>query len=115
MDPRAQHEPVDRDPGPAQAGEAVGTPPPGRVAGPDATVVVMLAGIVLAVALGLLVGARLGTLTIAVTLAAAGAWRATAPAGPPGLVVRSRGFDVVTCWGTAAVIGVLAVTAPGLG
>jgi hypothetical protein len=115
VDPRAQHEPVDSDPGPAQAGDAAAPDAAGRTPGPEATILVMLAGTVLAVLLGVVVGARLGTLTVAITLAAAGTWRATAHTGPPGLVVRSRGFDVLTCWGGAVVIGLLAITAPGVG
>ncbi|CAM3460646.1 hypothetical protein GCM10007368_28530 [Isoptericola cucumis] len=86
-----------------------------RSPGPERAIVTMLCGVLLSVALGLLVGARLGTLVIALTLAVAGTWRATAASGPAGLVVRSRGFDVLTCWGAAVVIGVLALTAPGVG
>lgn len=85
------------------------------IPGPDRAVLVMLAGILLAVVLGVLVGARLGTLTVAIAMAVAGTWRASSHTGPPGLVVRSRGFDVVTCWCAAAAIGFLAITAPGLG
>lgn len=85
------------------------------VPGPGRAVLTMLAGIILAVLLGVLVGARLGTLTIAIALAVAGIWRASSHSGPPGLVVRSRGFDVITCWSAALAIGILAITAPGLG
>jgi hypothetical protein len=31
-----------------------------------------------------------------------------------GLAIRSRGFDVFLCWCTAGVMGVLALTAPGV-
>ncbi|MGW8568652.1 DUF3017 domain-containing protein [Isoptericola sp. NPDC055881] len=84
------------------------------VPGPERAIVTVLSGIVLAVVLGVLVGARLGTGVVALTLAVAGTWRATSATGPVGLVVRSRGFDVVLCWVAAVVIGVLALTAPGL-
>ena len=116
MDPRAQPDP---DPAASPAWHAVGaaapSPTAARTPGPERAIVTMLCGIVLAVVLGLLVGARLGTLTVAITLAVAGTWRATSGTGPVGLVVRSRGFDVVTCWAAAVVIGVLALTAPGVG
>lgn len=120
MDPRALPDPP-RDPGgtePAPTWHSVGAKgeepaPPAQ--GPERAIVTVLAGVVLAVVLGVLVGARIGTGTIALTLAVAGTWRATSATGPVGLVVRSRGFDVFLCWGGAVVIGVLALTAPGLG
>lgn len=105
MDPRAQQQAVPAPPAePANA--------PGAAA---RTLVLVAGGIVLAVVLGVAVSARLGALTLAATLAVAGTWRALAPAGPPGLVVRGRTFDVFLCWSTAAVIAFLALTAPGLG
>jgi hypothetical protein len=121
VDPRALPDPR-REPGgskPAPAWHSVeagaGPDEPARpLPGPERAIVTVLAGIVLAVVLGVLVGARLGTGTIALTLAVAGTWRATSTTGPVGLVVRSRGFDVFLCWGAAVVIGVLALTAPGL-
>ena len=84
------------------------------VRSPLPAILVVLAGIVLAVVLGMAVGARLGALTIAATLAVAGAWRAVSPSGPVGLAIRSRSFDVFLCWCTAGVMGVLALTAPGV-
>ncbi len=95
----------------APAGEAAARPSPG----PERAIVTMLCGVLLAVAFGLVVNARLGTLVLAITLAVAGTWRATSTSGPVGLVVRSRGFDVLTCWTAAVAIGVLALTAPGVG
>ena len=83
--------------------------------GPERAIVTVLSGILLAVLLGVFVSARIGTGTIALTLAVAGTWRALSSTGPVGLVVRSRGFDVFLCWAGAVVIGVLALTAPGLG
>ncbi|GAA1714089.1 hypothetical protein GCM10009809_07880 [Isoptericola hypogeus] len=121
MDPRAQPDPAGGRPEPAPVWHSVdrsdeGAPASGRrVPGPERAIVTVLVGVVLAVVLGVLVGARLGTLTVAVTLAVAGTWRATSPSGPMGLVVRSRGFDVLTCWTAAVAIGVLALTAPGVG
>ncbi|MFE5311154.1 DUF3017 domain-containing protein [Isoptericola sp. NPDC056578] len=120
MDPRALPDPP-RDPGGAEPAprwhsvEAKADAPARHLPGPERAIVTVLAGIVLAVVLGVLVGARVGTGTIALTLAVAGTWRATSSTGPVGLVVRSRGFDVFLCWGGAVVIGVLALTAPGLG
>ncbi|WP_407318828.1 DUF3017 domain-containing protein [Isoptericola halotolerans] len=81
---------------------------------PVPAILVVLSGILLAVLVALVVGARLGSLTIAATLAVAGAWRATSSSGPVGLAIRSRGFDVFLCWSVASVIGVLALTAPGV-
>ncbi|WP_277208765.1 DUF3017 domain-containing protein [Isoptericola croceus] len=81
---------------------------------PVPAILVVLTGILVAVVLGMTVGARLGSLAIAGTLAVAGAWRAVASAGPVGLAIRSRGFDVFLCWSVASVIGVLALTAPGV-
>ncbi|MCA5892553.1 DUF3017 domain-containing protein [Isoptericola sp. NEAU-Y5] len=116
MEPRALSDPEHAG---SPAWHAVGAAAPAPTAvparGPERAIVTMLAGIALAVLLGIVVGARLGTLAIAVTLAVAGTWRATSGTGPVGLVVRSRGFDVFTCWSAAVVIGVLALTAPGLG
>lgn len=85
---------------------------PRRSPSPVPAILVMLSGIALSVVLGLTVGARLGALTIAATLAVAGTWRAVSRSGPPGLAVRSRGFDVGLCWTTAIVMGTLAVTVP---
>nr|WP_281360145.1 DUF3017 domain-containing protein [Isoptericola halotolerans] len=73
-----------------------------------------MAGMLVAVLLALTVGARVGALTIAATLAVAGTWRATSSSGPVGLAIRSRSFDVFLCWATAGVIAVLALTAPGV-
>ncbi|MCK0118063.1 Protein of unknown function (DUF3017) [Isoptericola sp. CG 20/1183] len=84
------------------------------VRSPVPAILVVLAGIVLAVLLGMTVGARLGSLTIAATLAVAGVWRAVSPSGPVGLAIRSRGFDVFLCLSVASVMGVLALTAPGV-
>jgi hypothetical protein len=95
--------------------EPVPTAEPVAAPSPLRTILLSAAGIVLVVALGVAVSARVGGLTLAATLAVAGTWRALSPAGPPGLVVRSRGFDVVLCWSAAAVITFLALTAPGLG
>lgn len=81
---------------------------------PVPAILVVLSGILLAVLLALVVGARLGSLTVAATLAVAGAWRATSSSGPVGLAIRSRGFDVFLCWSAASVIAVLALTAPGV-
>lgn len=117
MDPRALPDPPGgREPAPAwhSVGAAPDEGPPRAVPGPERAIVTMLTGIVLAVVLGVLVDARIGTGTIALTLAVAGTWRATSATGPVGLVVRSRGFDVFLCWSAAVVIGVLALTAPGL-
>ncbi|MEL7975664.1 DUF3017 domain-containing protein [Isoptericola sp. F-RaC21] len=120
MDPRALPDPQ-REPGghePASGGHSVGAAaeePARALPGPERAIVTVLSGIVLAVVLGVLVGARVGTGTIALTLAVAGTWRAMSSTGPVGLVVRSRGFDVFLCWGGAVVIGALALTAPGLG
>lgn len=120
MDPRALpdpgREPGERRPAPTwHSVEATGDEPARTLPGPERAIVTVLSGIVLAVVLGVLVGARVGTGTIALTLAVAGTWRATSSTGPVGLVVRSRGFDVFLCWGGAVVIGLLALTAPGLG
>ena len=73
-----------------------------------------MGGVVLAVVVALLVGARAGALTIAATLAVAAMWRSTSSTGPAGLAVRSRGFDLFLYVSAAAVIGVLALTAPGI-
>lgn len=81
---------------------------------PVPSILVVLTGIVVAVLLAMMVGARVGSLTMAATLAVAGAWRAVSPSGPMGLAVRSRGFDVFLCWSAASVMGVLALTAPGV-
>jgi hypothetical protein len=88
---------------------------PGR-AGPSPVpaILVALTGILLSVVLGLTVSAQVGSLTIAATLAVAGAWRATSPTGPAGLAIRSRGLDVFLCWSAATGISVLALTAPGI-
>ena len=116
MDPRALPDPPGgRKPAPTwHTVEAEHDETPRAVPGPERAIVTVLSGIVLAVLLGVLVGARLGVGVIALTLAVAGTWRATSRTGPVGLVVRSRGFDVFLCWAAAVVIGVLAVTAPGL-
>jgi len=120
VDPRAlpdpQREPGEGRPAPAWHSVEAGADGPARpLPGPERAIVTVMSGVVLAVVLGVLVGARVGTGTIALTLAVAGTWRATSTTGPVGLVVRSRGFDVFLCWGAAVVIGVLALTAPGLG
>jgi hypothetical protein len=81
---------------------------------PVPAILVALTGITVAVALGLTVGAREGSLALAATLGVAGAWRATSPSGPAGLAIRSRGFDVFLCWGAATALSVLALTAPGV-
>jgi hypothetical protein len=94
---------------PAPDAEPVAAPSPLRA------ILLSAAGILLVVVLGVAVSARVGALTLAATLAVAGTWRALSPAGPPGLVVRSRGFDAVLCWSAAAVTAFLALTAPGLG
>ncbi|AEG43554.1 hypothetical protein Isova_0768 [Isoptericola variabilis 225] len=95
----------------------VPAPPAERPARPSPVRAILLAtaGILLAVVLGVTLSARAGALAVAATLAVAGTWRAVAPDGPPGLVVRSRGFDVLLCWGSAAMITFLAFTAPGVG
>jgi hypothetical protein len=88
---------------------------PGRAApNPVPAIVVSVSGILLAVVLGLTVSAQIGALTIAGTLAVAGAWRATSPSGPAGLAIRSRGIDVFLCWSAATGLSVLALTAPGI-
>lgn len=73
----------------------------------------MLGGVLASLALGMLVGGRVGTLAIAGTLAVAGVFRAVlrGPAGT-GLAVRSRAIDVVTYMALSVMIGVLAVVAP---
>ncbi|SKC50264.1 DUF3017 domain-containing protein [Krasilnikoviella flava] len=119
MDPRAlpdpRREPGGSKPAPSWHSVEAGPVEPARaLPGPERAIVTVLGGVVLAVLLGVLVGARLGTGTIALTLAVAGTWRATSSTGPVGLVVRSRGFDVFLCWTGAVVIGLLALTAPGL-
>lgn len=116
VESRAQPDPPgEGDPAPPwHAVEAAADEPARALPGPERAIVTMLTGVVLAVVLGVLVGARIGTGTIALTLAVAGTWRATSATGPVGLVVRSRGFDVFLCWAAAVVIGVLALTAPGL-
>ncbi|WP_418277746.1 DUF3017 domain-containing protein [Isoptericola jiangsuensis] len=81
---------------------------------PVPAILVSLTGILVAVVLGLTVGAREGSFAIAATLGVAGAWRATSPSGPAGLAIRSRGFDVFLCWGAATAVSVLALTAPGV-
>ncbi len=122
MDPRAQQpDPATRPPAASPTAPAwhavVPAPPvqPERAPSPLRALVLVAAGIVLAVVLGITVSARIGALALAATLAVAGTWRAVAPAGPPGLVVRGRTFDVFLCWSTAAVITFLALTAPGVG
>lgn len=84
------------------------------VRSPVPAILVVLAGTVLSVVVAMTVGARFGSLTVAATLGVAGAWRAVSPSGPAGLAIRSREFDVVLCWITAGVMGVLALTAPGV-
>ncbi|WP_098465123.1 DUF3017 domain-containing protein [Isoptericola jiangsuensis] len=91
---------------PAASGRAAPSPVP--------AILVVLTGIVATVVLGLTVDARTGALTLAATLAVAGAWRATSPTGPAGLAIRSRGFDVFLCWSAATGLSVLALTAPGI-
>lgn len=118
MDP--QHQP----PGPADvpppstpvwyAVETATAGTPARVERPLRAIVFAVSGIVVAVAMTLVVGARAGALTIAATLAVAAAWRSTSNVGPAGLAVRSRGFDVFLYGAGAVVIAVLALTAPGI-
>lgn len=73
----------------------------------------LLAGVMLSLLLGLLIGGRAGTLGIAATLAIAGTFRAVLPGpGPAGLAIRTRSIDVIMYMGTAVMIGVLAVVAP---
>jgi hypothetical protein len=86
-----------------------------RAPRPLGAVLVSTAGIVLAVVLGLALSARIGALTLAATLVVAGAWRALDRSGPPGLVVRTRSFDVFLYLSAAASITFLALTAPGVG
>ncbi|WP_402461579.1 DUF3017 domain-containing protein [Isoptericola aurantiacus] len=81
---------------------------------PVPAILVAIGGIALAVGIGLTLGARWGSLTIAATLAVAGTWRAVSTSGPAGFAIRSRGFDVFLCWAAATVVAVLAVTAPGV-
>jgi len=90
------------------------TPPSGAASTPVPAILMAIGGIMLAVALGFLLSARWGSLTIAATLAVAGLWRATSPSGPAGLAIRTRGFDVFLCWTAAAAVGFLALTAPGV-
>lgn len=60
-------------------------------------------------------GARVGSWGLAVILAGAGIARATIPGpGPVGITIRSRTFDVSLFFGLAAVIAVLAQTAPNI-
>lgn len=87
---------------------------PSRVESPVPAIVLVMSGIVLSVVVALVVGSRAGALTIAATLAVAGAWRATLRVGPPGLAIRSRGFDLLLYWCGSATIAVLALTAPGI-
>jgi hypothetical protein len=122
VDPRPQQpDPTSRPPAvpsAVPAWHAVEPAPPAEsvpAPSPLHAILLSLAGIVLVVVLGVAVSARVGALTLAATLAVAGTWRAVSPAGPPGLVVRSRGFDAVLCWSAAAVTTFLALTAPGLG
>lgn len=73
----------------------------------------LLAGVVLSLLLGLVVGGRAGSLGIAVTLAVAGTFRAVLRGpGPAGLAIRTRSLDVVMYMTAAVMIGVLAVVAP---
>ncbi|RPF22739.1 DUF3017 domain-containing protein [Myceligenerans xiligouense] len=73
----------------------------------------LLAGVVLSLLLGLVVGGRAGSLGIAVTLAVAGTFRAVLRGpGPAGLAIRTRSLDVVMYMTVAVLIGVLAVVAP---
>ncbi|MFP3713111.1 DUF3017 domain-containing protein [Puerhibacterium sp. TATVAM-FAB25] len=84
---------------------------------PKASLTTAMLGVLLTGAMGLLVGVRAGAVTIAVTLAVVGTWRALAPRAnaAAGIVVRSKLLDVATCWGLAAMILFLALTIPLLG
>ncbi|ACZ29779.1 hypothetical protein Xcel_0740 [Xylanimonas cellulosilytica DSM 15894] len=94
-------------------------PAPAKYRGPSpkGSLVLATAGVLTAALLGAFVSARSGALAIAVTLAAAGTWRAVAPrtSYAAGIAVRSKMFDVVLYLGTAAAIAFLALTVPYLG
>jgi len=71
----------------------------------------VLAGVAVATAVTMLVGARAGCFTLAGLLAVAGLCRATIPGpGPVGITVRSRGLDVFFFLAPAVVIAFLALT-----
>jgi DUF3017 family protein len=117
-------EPRTQPPGPADipppstpvwdAGEPASAAAQARIESPIPAIVLAMCGVVLAVGVAVVVGARAGALTIAGTLAVAAAWRSTSNVGPAGFAVRSRGFDVLLYASGAAAIAVLALTAPGI-
>lgn len=84
---------------------------------PKASLTTAMLGVLLTGVMGLLVGVRAGAVTIAVTLAVVGTWRALAPRAnaAAGIVVRSKLLDIATCWSLAAMILFLALTIPLLG
>jgi len=120
--PASSTEPV---PAPATPGSPWGSVPPAaaparrpyRGPNPRASLTVAMVGVLLTGAMGLLVGVRAGAVTLALTLAVVGTWRALAPRAnaAAGIVVRSKLLDVATCWGLAAMILFLALTIPFLG
>jgi hypothetical protein len=93
---------------------AVPQPPGPRArlaAGRQPAMWLVLAGVVVATAVALLVGARAACLVLAGVLAAAGLCRAVLPGpGPVGITVRSRGLDTFFFLAPATAIAFLALT-----
>lgn len=92
---------------------------------PDAVVVpapqsnlamwLVAAGVLIAVAVTLLIGARAGVLVLVGILVVGAGVRAFLPGpGPVGLTVRTRWTDVIMYLTTATVMGALAVTVPNI-
>ncbi|MGC0143611.1 DUF3017 domain-containing protein [Pseudactinotalea sp. Z1732] len=74
-----------------------------------------LGGVVVAVLLALMVGARVAGVAFAVHLGVLGAIRLALPApGPLGISARSRLFDVAFLWLGAVGIALMALTADNL-
>ncbi|KRC37711.1 MULTISPECIES: DUF3017 domain-containing protein [unclassified Oerskovia] len=75
----------------------------------------VFAGVLLAVAVTLLAGARAGVFVIVGILVVGAGVRAFLPGpGPVGLTVRTRWTDVIMYLTTATVMGALAVTVPNI-
>ncbi|MFC8801783.1 DUF3017 domain-containing protein [Streptomyces griseoincarnatus] len=73
----------------------------------------VLVGVAISVALGMVAGARAGAIGIGVVLVVCAIFRAVLD-NPVGLVIRTRTVDIVLYGATAVLIGILAVATPSI-